>query len=52
VKWTVAYYARYAEALSDSARKLGGDWTAVLVERALWASVGGKAGTAAMAGLD
>jgi hypothetical protein len=52
VKWTVAYYARYAEALRDRARKLGGDWTAVLVERALWASVGGKAGTAAMAGLD
>jgi hypothetical protein len=52
VKWTMAYYARYAAALRDRARKLGGDWTAVLVERALWASVGGKAGTAAMAGLD
>jgi hypothetical protein len=52
VKWTMVYYARYAEALRDRARTLGGDWTAVLVERALWASVGGKAGTAAMAGLD
>jgi predicted flap endonuclease-1-like 5' DNA nuclease len=52
VKWTMTYYARYAEALRDRARKLGGEWTPVLVERALWASVGGKAGTAARAGGD
>ncbi len=52
VKWTMSYYARYAEALRDRARKLGGEWTPVLVERALWASVGGKAGTAARAGGD
>ena len=49
VKWTMSYYARYADALRERARKLGGDWTPVLVERALWASVGGKAGKAALA---
>jgi hypothetical protein len=51
VKWTMSYYARYAEALRVRARKLGEDWTPVLVERALWAAVGGKAGKAALAGL-
>ena len=51
VKWTMSYYARYADALRDRARKLGGDWTPALVERALWASVGGKAGKAALARL-
>ena len=51
VKWTMSYYARYAEALRERARKLGGDWTPVLVERALWAAVGGKAGKAALARL-
>ena len=49
VKWTLGYYAKYAEALRERARALGGDWTPVLVERALWASVGGKAGDAALA---
>ena len=48
VKWTLGYYAKYAEALRERARALGGDWTPVLVERALWASVGGKAGAAAL----
>ena len=52
VKWTMGYYSKYAEALRRRSRALDGDWTPVLVERALWASVGGKAGTAALAGLD
>ena len=49
VKWTLGYYAGYAEALRDRARALGGDWTPELVARAVWASVGGKAGKAALA---
>ena len=48
VKWTLSYYAKYADALRDRARALGGDWTPALVERAIWASVGGKAGNAAL----
>jgi len=48
VKWTLGYYARYAEALRARAGTLGGEWTPTLVERAVWASVGGKAGTAAL----
>lgn len=52
VKWTMSYYAKYADALRERARKLGGEWTPVLVERALWASVGGKAGKRALAGGD
>jgi hypothetical protein len=48
VKWTLGYYAKYAEALRERARTLGDAWTPVLVERALWASVGGKAGAAAL----
>ena len=48
VKWTLAYYARYAEALRERARALGDEWTPVMVERAVWASLGGKAGTAAL----
>ena len=43
VAWTLAYYARYADAMRERATRLGGDWTPVMVERALWASVGGKA---------
>ena len=49
VKWTMAYYAKYAEALRERARTLGEEWTPVMVERALWASVGGKAGVKAQA---
>jgi predicted flap endonuclease-1-like 5' DNA nuclease len=49
VKWTLGYYATYAEALRERARVLGSDWTPTMVERALWASVGGKAGAAALA---
>ena len=44
VAFTPAYYARYADALRERAAHLGGDWTPVLVERALWAHVGGKKG--------
>jgi hypothetical protein len=43
VAWTLAYYARYADALRERALKLGDGWTPVMVERALWAHVGGKA---------
>ena len=49
VKWTLAYYAKYAEALRDRARRLGAEWTPVMVERAVWASLGGKAGARALA---
>ena len=48
VKWTLAYYAKYAEALRDRARSLGTEWTPVMVERAVWASLGGKAGATAL----
>jgi adenine-specific DNA glycosylase len=46
VAWTMGYYARYADALRSAARELGGDWTPALLERALWAHAGGKAGAA------
>jgi hypothetical protein len=45
VTFTPKEYARYAEALRDRAALLGPEWTPVQVERALWAHVGGKAGT-------
>ena len=44
VAWTLGYYARYADALREASRELGGQWTPTLLERALWAHVGGKAG--------
>ena len=44
VAWTLGYYARYAAALRERAAQLDRGWTAAMVERALWASVGGKAG--------
>jgi len=46
VSWTLGYYAKYADALRSAARELGGEWTPVLLERALWAHAGGKAGIA------
>ena len=46
VAWTLGYYAKYADALRSAAHELGGEWTPVLLERALWAHVGGKAGIA------
>lgn len=45
VTFTPREYARYAQALRDRAAALGDSWTATMVERALWAHVGGKAGT-------
>jgi len=44
VDFTPRVYARYRDALQERARDLGEDWTATLVERALWAASGGKAG--------
>lgn len=42
--FNLAYYKRYAEALRERAKELGARWTPVMVERALWAHVGGKRG--------
>ncbi len=47
VAFTPAYYAKYAAALRDRADALGGGWTPAMVEQALWAHVGGKAGARA-----
>ncbi|MEP6780035.1 MAG: hypothetical protein ABJC26_09115 [Gemmatimonadaceae bacterium] len=44
VAWTLGFYAKYAVALRERAEGLGAEWTPVMVERALWANVGGKAG--------
>jgi hypothetical protein len=44
VAWTLGYYRRYAAALTARALELGDDWTATMLERALWAESGGKAG--------
>jgi hypothetical protein len=44
VVYTLGYYARYAAALRERARRLDHAWTPVSVERALWANAGGKAG--------
>lgn len=46
VAWTLGYYAKYAAALREKADSLGGGWTPVMVERAMWAAAGGKAGAA------
>jgi hypothetical protein len=43
VAWTLAFYARYAEALRTRAGALGAAWTPAMVERALWSNAGGKA---------
>jgi len=45
VAFTPAFYAKYADALRRRAGDLGSGWTPVMVERALWAHVGGKKGT-------
>jgi hypothetical protein len=37
VAWTAGFYRKYAAALIARADELGDDWTATLVERALWA---------------
>ena len=44
VAWTLGYYAKYAAALRERATALGDGWTPVMIERALWAHVGGKLG--------
>jgi hypothetical protein len=44
VAFTLGYYARYADCIRERATTLGSRWTPVMVERALWAEVGGKAG--------
>jgi hypothetical protein len=44
VAWTMGYYAKYAAALNERATALDAAWTPVMVERALWAHVGGKTG--------
>ncbi|MEO6447572.1 MAG: hypothetical protein ABIZ91_07640 [Gemmatimonadaceae bacterium] len=46
VAWTLGYYAKYAEALRERATALGAAWTPAMVERALWAHVGGKVSAA------
>lgn len=43
VKWTLGYYAKYAEALRSAADELGEPWTPVRLEQALWSHSGGKA---------
>jgi hypothetical protein len=50
VRWTLGYYARYAAALRERAAALRGEWTPAMVERALWAYVGGKAGVVSTRG--
>ena len=45
VAWTTGYYRRYADALRERASDLAHGWTPVMIERALWAHVGGKAGS-------
>jgi hypothetical protein len=44
VAFTVPFYLRYAAALRERAAALGAGWTPAMVERALWAFSGGKAG--------
>jgi hypothetical protein len=46
IAFTLGYYARYAEQIRGRAARLGGKWTPAMVERALWAHAGGKAGAA------
>lgn len=44
VAWTLGYYVKYADALRARASALGEEWSPAMVERALWAYVGGKNG--------
>jgi hypothetical protein len=46
----MSHYARYATALRERAARLGHRWTPDMVERALWAHVGGKAKAALTSG--
>ncbi|HET7456499.1 MAG TPA: hypothetical protein VFJ74_02525 [Gemmatimonadaceae bacterium] len=47
--FTLGYYAKYAAAIRERAERLGEGWTPAMVERALWAHAGGKAGARATA---
>ena len=44
IAYTSAFYGRYSEAIRTRAGRLGAGWTPAMVERALWANAGGKAG--------
>ena len=44
IGFTAAFYGRYSEAIRARAGRLGAGWTPAMVERALWANAGGKAG--------
>ena len=44
IAFTSAFYGRYSEAIRDRAGRLGAGWTPAMVEQALWANAGGKAG--------
>ena len=44
IAYTSAFYGRYSEAIRSRAGRLGAGWTPAMVERALWANAGGKAG--------
>ena len=44
IAFTSAFYGRYSEAIRCRAGRLGAGWTPAMVERALWANAGGKAG--------
>ena len=44
IGFTSSFYNRYSEAIRDRAGRLGEGWTPAMVERALWANAGGKAG--------
>jgi hypothetical protein len=48
LEYTLSHYTRYAAALRERADRLGHGWTPDMVERALWAHVGGKAGKASV----
>src|SRR5690606_33525639 len=50
VKFTMAYYGKYAAELRKRASALGSSWTPTMAERALWSNSGGKAGLAGLAG--
>jgi hypothetical protein len=44
IGFTAAFYRRYSEAIRARAGRLGAGWTPAMVEQALWANAGGKAG--------
>jgi hypothetical protein len=44
VAFTLGYYRQYSDTLRRRSEQLGQDWSPTMVERALWAFAGGKAG--------